>query len=91
MLQMFSYKMGNFNKIKISKKYYSLLVKRGKIPLKRGPQRNGFFGGPPFSVPYTRGLEKNIIFIHPSKLTKLVNSPFKVGNKRIRKEALLGF
>ena len=37
--------VGNFYKKNFRKKNNSLLVQRGKIPLKRGPQSNGCFGG----------------------------------------------
>ena len=51
---MFSYKMGNFCKKKLKKKNYSLLVKRGKIPLKRGPKAMIALGAPIFCSRHQR-------------------------------------
>ena len=48
MLQMFIYKMGNFYKKNFRKKLFTLGAKRKNTLKKGGPQRNGFFGGPPF-------------------------------------------
>ena len=47
-------------------KNYSLLVKRGKIPLKRGLKSNIALGAPTFCSRHQR-VRKNIIFIHPQE------------------------
>ena len=57
MLQLFSYK------IQIQK-LFPLGAKRENTP-KKGPPKQRLLWGPLFFVPDTRGLEKNLISIHP--------------------------
>ena len=60
---MFSYKMGNFYKKKLFFFNYSLLVKRGKMPLKSGPQSNIALGAPIFCPRHQRvNINENRIY-----------------------------
>ena len=54
MLQMFICKIGNFYKKKVLKKKYSLLVKRGKIPLKGAPKASDALGATLFCSRHQR-------------------------------------